>query len=79
VTFSEYWEGQGEPLASDKEKRAIAMMAWDAALCAVQAENYDTKGRMRSASEIAATISDLHTWVKPTGGPGGAALPDLES
>ena len=62
MTFTEYWEGQGEPLTSDPEKRAIAMMAWDAALCAVQDKNYDGKGRLRPALEIAATISDLHTW-----------------
>ena len=68
MSFKEYWEGQGEPLASDKEKRAVAMMAWDAALCAVQDRNFDDKGRMRSAIEITATVSDLHTWVKPKEG-----------
>jgi hypothetical protein len=65
MTFDEYWAGQGEPLASDSAARAIAMMAWDAALCAAQSLNYDTRGRIRPALEIAATLSDLHTWVKP--------------
>lgn len=69
MTFDEYWAGQGEPLASDREKRAIAMMAWDAALCAVQARNYDEKGRMRSNLEITATVSDLHTWVSQPAAP----------
>lgn len=62
MIFSEYWEGQGEPLVSDAGARAIAMMAWDAALCAVQEQNFDSAGQMRSALEITATVSDLHTW-----------------
>ena len=66
MTFEEHWAAQGEPLIHDKEKRAIAMMAWDAALCAAQARNYDEHGHMRSNLEITATLSDLHTWVKPT-------------
>lgn len=65
MTFDEYWEGQGEPLASDPEKRAIAMMAWDAALCAVQAGNHDSKGTLRTGEEMAAALSALHTWVTP--------------
>ena len=69
MSFEDYWEGQGEPLASDSAARAIAMMAWDAALCAVQDKNFDhdvdRDGRLRPSLEIAATISDLHTWVKP--------------
>jgi hypothetical protein len=64
MTFDEHWDGQGEPLASDMEKRAIAMMAWDAALCAAQDRAFD-KGRLRSSGEIAAALSDLHTWNKP--------------
>lgn len=62
MNFQEYWAGQGEPLASDKEKRAIAMMAWDAALCVAQTHTYDEKGGLRPAAEMAATLSALHTW-----------------
>lgn len=63
MTFDEYWHGQGEPLASNAEKRAIAMMAWDAALCAVQAGNYDSNGYLRTGVEMAAALSALHTWI----------------
>lgn len=44
------------------EALALAQAAWDSALCAVQAQNFDPNGKMRSAQEITATISRLHSW-----------------
>ena len=39
-----------------------AQSAWDAALCAVQAQAFDEHGEPRSAAELLDIISNLHSW-----------------
>ncbi len=49
--------------ASDAS-RAMAISAWDAALCAAQDAAF-SHGKMQSAETITAALSTLHTWNKP--------------
>jgi hypothetical protein len=63
VTFEEYYTdaiGWG----MNPAHRPAMLCAWDAALCAA-ADASRHRGTLKPALEIAAGISDLHSWVKP--------------
>ena len=67
MNFEEFWANASAlGMPADESSRALAMSAWDAALCAAQAQNFDSAGKMRSALEITDTLSRLHSWNKPT-------------
>lgn len=62
VRFEDFWWKRNR--AGNPPVEVVAKDAWDAALCAVQAEMHED-GRLRSAEEIRDIIRDLHSW---TGG-----------
>lgn len=45
--------------------RALMAAAWDTALCSAQAASVTPDFQLRSAGEIAAALSELHTWNSP--------------
>jgi hypothetical protein len=66
MTFAQYWQetvsrGQQDSAAA----RVLAEEAWDAALCAVQAQITRPAGKLADALETAAAVSALHTWNAP--------------
>lgn len=66
MTFAQYWQdtiSRGTP--DTPAAHALAQEAWDAALCAVQAEITGPSGRLPASQEIAATLSRHHTWAAP--------------
>jgi hypothetical protein len=66
MTFEEFWaDYEKRGIEYTETRRTMAVMAWDAALCSAQCASFE-QGKIRSANEITATLSNLHTWVKPT-------------
>lgn len=63
MTFDEFWDGQFDK--EDAAKRALAMQAWDAALCAAQAKAFGKDGKLIPNNELFSAISGTHTWIKP--------------
>jgi hypothetical protein len=65
MNFEEFWANAAEiGYPTDERSKNLAMSAWDAALCAASAQAFE-RGKLRTNHQIAATLSDLHTWVKP--------------
>jgi hypothetical protein len=66
MTFGDYWTNAAAlGMKTDDHNRAIAVCAWDAALCALQEQMFD-RGKLKDAGAIAAAATNLHTWVKPS-------------
>ena len=65
MTFDQYWTNAAAlGIKTDDANRAIAICAWDAALCAAQEAAF-AHGKMQDAATITTALSNLHTWVKP--------------
>jgi hypothetical protein len=66
MTFADFWASQGGagvPAQDEARARAVAELAWDAALCAASAGCFE-RGQFRAPAEISASIQALHTWAE---------------
>jgi hypothetical protein len=65
MSFEEFWVSSAAlGMPADDASRAMAVSAWDAALCAAQDAAF-AHGKMQSAETITAALSQLHSWSKP--------------
>ena len=64
MTFEQYFaDAVGRGMNPDH--RPAMLCAWDAALCSAAMASRE-QGRLKDSLAIAAAISDLHSWVKPS-------------
>lgn len=65
MTFEEFWaNATGLGLKANDANRAMAISAWDSAICSAQAILLG-RGK-RDLSAISKDVSNLHTWVEPS-------------
>lgn len=65
MTFDQYWTNAAAlGIPTDDHNRSIAVLAWDAALCAAQEAAF-AHGKMQDAPTITAALSSLHSWAQP--------------
>ena len=65
MSFDEFFANAAAlGMPADESSRAMALSAWDAALCAAQDAAF-AHGKMQDAATITAALSQLHSWIKP--------------